>query len=97
MQQTVSIYDTKMMNHMVFALIKQVRTDVQVLYQNKKPLENFGVLPEIVEQVPAPVNASVAEEHGVEITDAPPRVEEPVENIDLTEVDSEEENVENVF
>ncbi|KAF5772641.1 hypothetical protein HanXRQr2_Chr13g0579571 [Helianthus annuus] len=96
LQQTVSIYDTKMMNHMVFGLIKQVRTDVQVLYQNKKPLEKFGSFHDIVEPIPAPI-ISVAEEHDVQIIDAPSRVEEPVENIDLTEVESEKENVENVF
>ncbi|KAJ0694768.1 hypothetical protein HanPI659440_Chr15g0612571 [Helianthus annuus] len=77
LQQTVSIYDTKMMNHTVFGLIKQVRKDVQVLYENKRPLERFGAFPKII--------------------DAPPRVEEPVENTDLIEVESEEENVENVF
>ncbi|MFS7947250.1 hypothetical protein Hanom_Chr06g00546001 [Helianthus anomalus] len=97
LQQTVSIYDTKMMNHIVFGLIKQVRKDVQVLYENKRQLERFGAFPEVVEPVPALVNASVAKEHDVQIIDAPLRVEEPVENIDLIEVESEEENVENVF
>ncbi|KAJ0791513.1 hypothetical protein HanOQP8_Chr01g0006361 [Helianthus annuus] len=93
LQQTVSIYDTKMMNHMVFAMIKQVRKDVQVMYKIRKPLEKFGAFPDVAEQVPAPVNASVAEEHDVQIIDAPLRTKEPVENIDLTEVESEEENV----
>ncbi|KAJ0796211.1 hypothetical protein HanPI659440_Chr04g0159551 [Helianthus annuus] len=96
LQQTVSIYDTKMMNHTVFGLLKQVRKDVQVMYKNRRPLERFGAFPEIVEPAPAPVNASVAEEHDVEIVDAPPRVKEPIESIDLTEVESEEENIENV-
>ncbi|KAM0037044.1 hypothetical protein Hdeb2414_s0014g00433571 [Helianthus debilis subsp. tardiflorus] len=97
LQQTVSIYDTTMMNHTVFGLLEQVRKDVQVMYENKRPLERFGAFPEIVEPVPAPVNVSLAEEHDVEIIDAPPRVEEPIENIDLIVVESEEENVENVF
>ncbi|KAL9998751.1 hypothetical protein Hdeb2414_s0525g00910641 [Helianthus debilis subsp. tardiflorus] len=93
LQHTVNIYDTKMMNHMVFAMIKQVRKDMQVMYENRKSLEKFGAFPDVVEQVQAPVNASVAEEHDVQIIDAPPRTEEPVENIDLTEVENEEENV----
>ncbi|KAF5812803.1 hypothetical protein HanRHA438_Chr03g0101951 [Helianthus annuus] len=97
LQQIVSIYDTTMINHIVFGLLEQVRKDVQVMYENKRPLERFGAFPEIVEPVPALVNASLAEEHDVEIIDAPPRVEEPIENIDLTVVESEEENVENVF
>ncbi|KAM0070839.1 hypothetical protein Hdeb2414_s0001g00017921 [Helianthus debilis subsp. tardiflorus] len=39
----------------------------------------------------------VVKEHDVEIIDAPPRFEEPVENLDLTEVESEEDNAENAF
>ncbi|MFS7979344.1 hypothetical protein Hanom_Chr10g00926241 [Helianthus anomalus] len=44
------------MNHMVYSMLNQVRTDVQVLFQNKKPLVKFGDFPEIVEQVQAPIN-----------------------------------------
>ncbi|KAF5782092.1 hypothetical protein HanRHA438_Chr11g0504271 [Helianthus annuus] len=55
LQPTVSIYDTKIMNHMVFSMLNQnPRTDVQVTYQNKKPLVKFGAFFEVVEQVPAP-------------------------------------------
>ncbi|KAJ0807702.1 hypothetical protein HanOQP8_Chr00c006g0684601 [Helianthus annuus] len=97
LQQTVSTYDTKMMNHTVFGLLKQVRKDVQVIYQNKRTLERFGAFLNIVESATIQVNESVAEEHDVEIIDAPPRVEELVENIDLTEVASEEDNDENTF
>ncbi|KAJ0615469.1 hypothetical protein HanIR_Chr02g0074471 [Helianthus annuus] len=78
LQQTISIYNTKMMNHIVFAMIKLVRKDVQVMYENRKLLEKFGASPDVVEQVLTLVNASVAEEHDVQIIDAPPRTEEPV-------------------
>ncbi|MFS7967193.1 hypothetical protein Hanom_Chr09g00782941 [Helianthus anomalus] len=86
-----------MMNHTVFGLLKQVRKDVQVMYENKRLLERFGAFPKIVEPAPAPLNASVAEEHDVDIIDSPPRCEKPVENIDVTEVESEEDKTENVF
>ncbi|KAJ0461439.1 hypothetical protein HanOQP8_Chr16g0627251 [Helianthus annuus] len=93
LQPTVSIYDTKIMNHFVFSILNQERTDVQVTYQNMKPFVKFGAFPEIVEQVQAPVNAVVADEHDVQIIDAPPRSSEPIEYIDLTRVESEEDNV----
>ncbi|KAJ0674298.1 hypothetical protein HanPSC8_Chr12g0512621 [Helianthus annuus] len=93
LQQTMSIYDTKIMNHMVFPMLNQVRTDVQVLYQNRKPLVKFGAFPEIAKQVQAPVNVVMANEHDVDIIDAPPRSDESVENVDLTGVESEEEDV----
>ncbi|KAF5810151.1 hypothetical protein HanRHA438_Chr04g0175691 [Helianthus annuus] len=93
LQQIVSIYDTKMMNHMDFSMINQVRTDVQLLYQNRKLLVKFGAFPDIAEQVRAPVNAFVAEEHDVQIINAPPRTEEPIKNVDLTGIESEKEIV----
>ncbi|KAF5823073.1 hypothetical protein HanRHA438_Chr01g0035161 [Helianthus annuus] len=61
LQQTVSIYDAKVMNHMVYSMLNQVRTDVQVLFQNKKPLVKFGAFPEIAEQVQALINADFGE------------------------------------
>ncbi|MFS7934932.1 hypothetical protein Hanom_Chr05g00397481 [Helianthus anomalus] len=74
LQPTVSIYDTKIMNHMVFSMLNQKpRTYVQVTYQNRKPLVKFGAFSEIID---APLGSS-----------------EPIENVDLTEVESEEDNV----
>ncbi|MFS8033761.1 hypothetical protein Hanom_Chr17g01573371 [Helianthus anomalus] len=93
LQQTVSIYDTKIMNHMVFSMLNQVKRDVQVLYHNKKSLVKFGAFPENTEQVQAPVNEVVADEHDIQIIDAPPVSSEPIENVDLTGFESEEENV----
>ncbi|KAJ0793301.1 hypothetical protein HanOQP8_Chr01g0028071 [Helianthus annuus] len=93
LQQTMSIYDAKIMNHMVYSMLNQVRIDVQVLFQNKKPLVKFGAFPKIAEQVQAPINADVADEHDVQIIDAPPGSNEPIENVDLTGVESEEDNV----
>ncbi|MFS7929796.1 hypothetical protein Hanom_Chr04g00336641 [Helianthus anomalus] len=72
LQPTVSIYDTKIMNHMVFSMLNQKRQDVQVTYQNRKPLAKFGAFYEIIGQVQAPVNVVVADEHDVQIIDAPP-------------------------
>ncbi|KAM0018786.1 hypothetical protein Hdeb2414_s0026g00678131 [Helianthus debilis subsp. tardiflorus] len=51
LQQGVIIYDAKIMNHIVYSMLNQVRTDVQVTFQNKKPLVKFGAFSEIVEQV----------------------------------------------
>ncbi|KAJ0715492.1 hypothetical protein HanPI659440_Chr13g0501801 [Helianthus annuus] len=83
------------MNHTVFSMLNQKpRADVQVTYQNKKPLVKFGVFSEVTEEVQAPVNATVADEHDVKIIDAPLRSSEPVENIDLTGIESEEDVVE---
>ncbi|KAJ0788963.1 hypothetical protein HanPI659440_Chr05g0198011 [Helianthus annuus] len=93
LQPTVSIYDTKRMNHMVFSMLNQVRQDVQVMYQNRKPLVKFGAFPEVAEQVQAPVNAVVADEHDVQIIDDPPGSSEPIVNVDMMGVESEEENV----
>ncbi|KAF5804867.1 hypothetical protein HanRHA438_Chr05g0212141 [Helianthus annuus] len=94
LQLTVSIYDTKIMNHMVFPMLNQKpRTYVQVTYQNRKPLVKFGSFSEVLEHVQAPVNAAVADEHDVQIIDAPLGSSEPIENVDLTEVESEEDNV----
>ncbi|MFS8025243.1 hypothetical protein Hanom_Chr16g01472681 [Helianthus anomalus] len=92
MQPTVSIYDIKIMNHMVFSMLNQKpRADVQVNNQKKKPLVMFGAFSEVTEEVQAPVNATVADEHEVEIIDAPPGSSESVENVDLTWIDSEED------
>ncbi|KAJ0479628.1 hypothetical protein HanIR_Chr13g0622181 [Helianthus annuus] len=83
------------MNHTVFSMLNQkLRADVQVTYQNKKPLVTFGVFSEVTEEVQAPVNATVADEHDVKIIDAPLRSSEPVENVDLTGIESEEDVVE---
>ncbi|MFS7927045.1 hypothetical protein Hanom_Chr04g00304311 [Helianthus anomalus] len=46
--------------------------------------------PTITKEQQALVNAIVADEHGVEIIEAPPGSIEPVENFDLTGVESEE-------
>ncbi|MFS7938764.1 hypothetical protein Hanom_Chr05g00443611 [Helianthus anomalus] len=63
LQPTVKIHDTKIMNHMVFSMLNQKSKDnVRVKYENKKPLVKFGVFSEITEEVPAPVNALVAED-----------------------------------
>ncbi|KAF5809750.1 hypothetical protein HanRHA438_Chr04g0171191 [Helianthus annuus] len=92
LQATVKIYDTKIMNHMVFSMLNQKsRENVKVKYENKKPLIKFGVFSEITEEVPAPVNATVVDEHDVVIIQAPPGSNEPVENVDFTGVESEED------
>ncbi|MFS7993368.1 hypothetical protein Hanom_Chr12g01093221 [Helianthus anomalus] len=87
LQPTMSIYDTKIMNHMVLSMLDQKRQDVQVTYQNRKPLAKFGEFSKIVEQVQEPVNATVVNEHDVQIIDAPPGSSEPIENVDLTRVE----------
>ncbi|MFS8009312.1 hypothetical protein Hanom_Chr14g01283241 [Helianthus anomalus] len=53
----------------------------------------FGVFSEIPEEVPAQINATVDDEHDVEIIEAPARMIEPVENVDLTGIESEEDEV----
>ncbi|KAL9993450.1 hypothetical protein Hdeb2414_s0006g00218021 [Helianthus debilis subsp. tardiflorus] len=93
LQQTVSIYDTKIMNHMVYSMLNKVRIDVQVTYQNRKSLVKFGEFSKIVKQVQEPVNAAVAVEHDIKIIDAPHGSHEPIENIDLTGVESEQDDV----
>ncbi|MFS7918572.1 hypothetical protein Hanom_Chr03g00202731 [Helianthus anomalus] len=75
LQPIVKIYDTKIVNHMVFSMLYQKSRD------NVK----------ITEEKQAPMNATVADEHDVEIIEAPPRSIEPVENVDLTGVESEED------
>ena len=92
--ETVKIYDVKVMNHMVFSMLNQKqRENVKVKFQGLKKLEKFGAFSEIAEEVPAPINAEVADEHDVEIIDNPPELNQPIENVDLTEVESEEENL----
>ncbi|KAJ0479977.1 hypothetical protein HanRHA438_Chr13g0586211 [Helianthus annuus] len=92
LQPTVKIYDTKIMNHMDFSMLNQKsRENVKAKYENKKPLVKFGVFAEITEEVPASVNAIVADEHDIEIIDPPPGSNEPVENVDLIGVESEED------
>ncbi|MFS8009309.1 hypothetical protein Hanom_Chr14g01283211 [Helianthus anomalus] len=91
---TVKTYDVKIMNHLVFSMLNQKsRKNVGVKYQNKNPLEKFGVFSEIPEEVPAQINATVDDEHDVEIIEAPARMIEPVENVDLTGIESEEDEV----
>ncbi|KAF5764009.1 hypothetical protein HanRHA438_Chr15g0699311 [Helianthus annuus] len=88
---TVKIYDVKIMNHMVFSMLNQkLRENVKIKYQNKKSLIKFGVFSEITEEVPTPENATMADEHDLEIVEAPPGSNEPVENVDLTGIESEE-------
>ncbi|MFS8001231.1 hypothetical protein Hanom_Chr13g01187891 [Helianthus anomalus] len=92
LQPTVKIYDTKIMNHMDFSMLNQKsRENVKAKYENKKPLVKFGVFAEIIEEVPASINALVADGHDIEIIDPPPGSNEPVENVDLTGVESEED------
>ncbi|KAJ0796049.1 hypothetical protein HanPI659440_Chr04g0157671 [Helianthus annuus] len=89
---TVKTYDVKMMNHLVFTWINQKsRENDGIKYQNKRNLEKFGAFSEIQEEAPALINAIVAEEHDVEIIEAPAGVQEPIENVDLTGIESEEE------
>ncbi|KAM0070944.1 hypothetical protein Hdeb2414_s0001g00019191 [Helianthus debilis subsp. tardiflorus] len=89
---TVKTYDIKMMNHLVFTMLNQrSRDNVEIKYQNKQKLEKFGAFAEIQEEAPAQINAIVAEEHDVEIIEAPVGTQEPVENMDLTGVESEED------
>ncbi|KAM0043314.1 hypothetical protein Hdeb2414_s0010g00339821 [Helianthus debilis subsp. tardiflorus] len=89
---TVKTYDVKMMNHLVFTWINQKsRENVEIKYQNKRNLEKFGAFSEIQEEAPAQINAIVAEEHDVEIIEAPVGVQEPIENVDLTGMESEED------
>ncbi|KAF5803904.1 hypothetical protein HanRHA438_Chr06g0286051 [Helianthus annuus] len=95
LQPTVSIYDTKIMNHMVFPMSNQKpRADVQVTYQNKKPLVKFGAFSEVIKEVQEPVNATVANELDIVIIDAPHGSSEPVENVDMTGIESEEDVIE---
>ncbi|MFS8019547.1 hypothetical protein Hanom_Chr15g01405031 [Helianthus anomalus] len=89
---TVKTYDAKMMNHLVFTWINQKsRDNVGVKYENKRALEKFGFFAEIQETSPTQINAIVAEEHDVEIIEAPVGVQEPIENVDLTGIESEED------
>ncbi|KAF5772242.1 hypothetical protein HanRHA438_Chr13g0585381 [Helianthus annuus] len=89
---TVKTYDVKMMNHLVFTWINQrSRENVGIKYQNKRNLEKFGAFSEIQEEAPAKINAIVAEEHDVKIIEAPIGVQEPIENVDLTGIESEED------
>ncbi|KAM0041710.1 hypothetical protein Hdeb2414_s0011g00369461 [Helianthus debilis subsp. tardiflorus] len=89
---TVKTNDVKMMNHLVFTCINQKsRENVGIKYQNKRNLDNFGVFSEIQEEAPAHINAIVAEEHDVEIIEAPTGVQEPIENVDLIGIESEED------
>ncbi|KAJ0746471.1 hypothetical protein HanOQP8_Chr05g0177991 [Helianthus annuus] len=69
----------------------KIGLDVETKYQNKRKLEKFGAFAEIQEEAPAQINAIVAEEHDVEIIEAPVGTQEPVENVDLTGVESEED------
>ncbi|MFS7986765.1 hypothetical protein Hanom_Chr11g01014131 [Helianthus anomalus] len=89
---TVKTYDVKMMNHLVFTWINEKsRENVGIKYQNKQNLEKFRAFSEIQEETPAQINAIVAEEHDVEIIEAPVVVQEPIENVDLTDIESEED------
>ncbi|KAJ0779728.1 hypothetical protein HanPI659440_Chr06g0229731 [Helianthus annuus] len=88
----VKTYDVKMMNHLVFTWINQKsRENVGIKYQNKRNLEKFGAFSEFQEEAPAQINAIVAEEHDVEIIEAPIGVQEPIKNVDLTSIESEED------
>ncbi|KAM0031312.1 hypothetical protein Hdeb2414_s0017g00507401 [Helianthus debilis subsp. tardiflorus] len=81
-----------MMNHLVFTWLNQKsRDNVGIKYQNKRKLEKFGAFAKIQEEAPAQINAIVAEEHDVEIIEAPVGTQEPVENVDLTGIESEED------
>ncbi|MFS7936962.1 hypothetical protein Hanom_Chr05g00421911 [Helianthus anomalus] len=89
---TVKTYDAKMMNHSVFTWINQKsRENVGVKYENKRALTKFGNFAEIQEAVPTQINAIVAEEHDVEIVEPPVGTQEPIENVDLTGIESEED------
>ncbi|KAM0069629.1 hypothetical protein Hdeb2414_s0001g00003821 [Helianthus debilis subsp. tardiflorus] len=89
---TVKTYDVKMMNHLVFTWLNQnSRDNVEINYENKRKLEKFGAFAEIQEEPPAQINAILAEEHDVEITEAHVGVQEPIENMDLTGIKSEED------
>ncbi|KAJ0810158.1 hypothetical protein HanPI659440_Chr01g0023521 [Helianthus annuus] len=82
LQPTVSIYDTKIMNHMVFSMLNQKRTNVQVIYQNKKPLVKFGAFPEIVEQIDTESLTADKPNEDQPLSANPPRIE-PVESISV--------------
>ncbi|MFS7918123.1 hypothetical protein Hanom_Chr03g00197161 [Helianthus anomalus] len=73
---TMKTYDAKMMNH---------------LYENKRALEKFGIFAEIQEAAPTQTIAIVAEEPDIEIIEPPVGVQEPIENVDLTGIESEED------
>ncbi|MFS7930723.1 hypothetical protein Hanom_Chr04g00347661 [Helianthus anomalus] len=89
---TVKTYDAKMMNHSMFTWINQKsRDNVGVKYENKRALTKFGTFAEIQEAVPTQINAIVAEEHDVEIIEPPVSVQEPIENVDLIGIESEED------
>ncbi|KAJ0765647.1 hypothetical protein HanPI659440_Chr08g0305831 [Helianthus annuus] len=71
---------------------------VQLILEKKYPklpitvkMYDFGAFAEIQEEAPAQINAIVAEEHDVEIIEALVGTQEPVENVDLTGVESEED------
>ncbi|KAJ0614664.1 hypothetical protein HanIR_Chr02g0064951 [Helianthus annuus] len=92
---TVKTYDVKMMNHMVFSMLNQKsRDNVEIKYQNKKELEKFGAFAEIHEEVPAQINATIADEHDVQIVEAPAGTNEPVENEVNEDVDENETETE---
>ncbi|MFS7913105.1 hypothetical protein Hanom_Chr02g00137941 [Helianthus anomalus] len=69
----------------------QLLENVEVKYQYKRDLEKFRVFSEIREEVPAQINATVADEHDVELIEAHVGTNEPVENVDLTRIESEED------
>ncbi|KAJ0792836.1 hypothetical protein HanOQP8_Chr01g0022411 [Helianthus annuus] len=80
------------MNHLVFTWINQKsRDNVGIKYENKRALEKFGIFAKIQEAAPTQINAIVAEEHDVEIIEPPVGVQEPIENVDLTGIESEED------
>ncbi|KAF5767371.1 hypothetical protein HanXRQr2_Chr14g0623561 [Helianthus annuus] len=89
---TVKTYDAKIMNNSVFTWINQKsRDNVEVKYENKRALTKFGIFAEIQEAAPTQINAIVAEEHDVEIIEPPIGAQEPIENVDLTGIESEED------
>ncbi|MFS7918565.1 hypothetical protein Hanom_Chr03g00202661 [Helianthus anomalus] len=91
LQPIVKIYD-RIVNHMVYSMMNQKsRDNVKVKYESKNPLVKFWVFTEITEEKQAPMNATVADEHDVEIIEASPRSIEQVENVDLTGNEGETE------
>ncbi|KAF5819077.1 hypothetical protein HanXRQr2_Chr02g0073551 [Helianthus annuus] len=77
---------------MVFSVLNQKsRENVKVKYENKKPLAKFGIFSEITEEQQASVNATMADEHDVEKIEAPPGSNEPVENVNLIGIESEDD------
>ncbi|MFS7912744.1 hypothetical protein Hanom_Chr02g00133471 [Helianthus anomalus] len=59
------------MNHMVFSMLNQKsRENVGVKYENKKPSTKLGVFSGIIEEVPTQINATMVDEHDVEIIQA---------------------------